>query len=75
MADFFDELLEAGDRAMGAAERVISPKSPPVMAAPFQIIEAIDQDGGASIWIVTNGTDNAQCSSRDFAERVQRALR
>ncbi len=54
----------AGTRMMVQATRV----------PPFQIIEAIDPNG-YEVWIVTNGVQQAECNSREFAERIYNAVR
>lgn len=45
-----------------------------VTAREFRVVDAIDAQTGSPSWVVTNGRDRAECSSRDFAERVRTAL-
>ena len=40
----------------------------------FSVEEVIDADTGRPVFIVTNGRDRAECSSRAFALRVKDAL-
>jgi hypothetical protein len=43
--------------------------------AEFSIVEAIDADSGAPVFVVKNARgDRAVCSSRDFARRVRDRL-
>lgn len=40
----------------------------------FKIIEATDAETGMPVFIVTNGAVKAECSSREMAEKVRRAV-
>lgn len=40
----------------------------------FSVEEVIDADTGRPVFVVTNGRDRAECSSREFADRVRGAL-
>lgn len=77
---FFDGILDFADGAMSAAEKVVGAARPDASNVQgrnprqqFRIVEVIEEDG-SPIFIVTDGANNADCSSREFAERVQRAL-
>lgn len=41
---------------------------------PFRVVESIDAGDGRTVWVVTDGADRAECSSPEFARRVQVAL-
>lgn len=40
----------------------------------FRVHEALDAQTGATVYVVTDGQDRAECSSRAFAERVRGLL-
>ncbi len=43
-------------------------------ARRFRIIEAIAPDSGATIYVVTNGKERAECATRVLAEKILRGL-
>ncbi len=47
----------------------------PTIAARFRIEEVTDAITGVDSWIVTDGTNKAECSTRAMAEQVLGALR
>lgn len=57
-------------RAKGGAKL---PKSA-ASAAHFRIVEAIAAETGTPIFIVTNGAQRAECTTRELAEQVLRML-
>ena len=67
---------------IGVTQRDPSPVStPPIIEsrAPkqlggFRIIEAIDANTGVETFIVTNGSAKAECSSRELAENILKAM-
>lgn len=50
--------------------------SPSTAIAPrrFRIVEAIAAESGVAIFVVTNGTVRAECSTREMAEKILRAM-
>lgn len=45
-----------------------------IAARQFRIVEAIAAETGTTIFVVTNGTVRAECSTRDLAEKILRGL-
>lgn len=41
---------------------------------PFRIIEAVDSESGFTIFVVTNGSQRAECSTRELAEKILRMM-
>lgn len=41
---------------------------------PYRIIEATDAQTGEAIFVVTDGVSRSECSSREMANKVKRAL-
>lgn len=82
--------LDTFDRMMDLAEGVVDGLTKPVEARPAKnvrpkkgtelvadvsIVEAIDGETGAVIFIVRQGSDRAECSSSGFADRIAKLLR
>lgn len=40
----------------------------------FRIIEAVDAQSGDTIFVVTDGTTRAECSTHEMAEKILRAM-
>ena len=40
----------------------------------WKIIEALDAQSGAAIFVVTNGRERAECSTRELADKLVRML-
>lgn len=40
----------------------------------FRIIEAVDAQSGETIFVVTDGNARAECSTRELAEKILRAV-
>ena len=40
----------------------------------FRIVEAIAAESGSTIFVVTNGTVRAECTTRELAEKILRGL-
>lgn len=82
--------MEAFDRFMDMADSTLdmlagkkpatrapsaAPSSSTALAVDVSpIMEAIDAETGASVFIVKQGNDRAECNSRKFAELVRRLL-
>jgi len=56
-----------------AAPSIESPRAPKQLGG-FRIIEATDAETGADTFIVTNGSAKAECSSRELAEKILKAM-
>ncbi len=58
-----------------AAERVTAEPSM-AMAKParVRVIESMDGESGESVWIVTDGSQRAECNSAPLAAKIKRAM-
>ena len=76
--DGLDSMVDtiAGKKPAGPAPRAPQAPSPSTALAANvnPIIEAIDPETGATIFIVRHGNETAECRSRAFAERIRRLL-
>jgi hypothetical protein len=63
----------------GHVKVVEEPKAPASAATAitsrrFRIIEAVDAQSGDTIFVVTDGKARAECSTRELAEKILRAV-
>ena len=58
-----------------AAGPATAPSTAVAVRPQFRIVEAIDQQTGATIYVVTDGRNaRTECSTREFAAKILRAL-
>lgn len=59
-----------------AALKAEAPASSSTALAPrrFRIVEAIAAESGTTIFVVTNGSVRAECTTRELAEKILRGL-
>ncbi len=78
--DFAEDMVDAvaGKKRPRAAAPSSSSSinaSRTALTADVRIIEAIDSETNELVFVVQHGNERAECSSREFAEHIQRALR
>jgi hypothetical protein len=87
--DLFDKVADGADRVLNHGKRTAQSsarRSKAIDTAPsvkvgkktaakrFRIIEAIAAETGSTIFVVTNGTVRAECTTRELAEKILRGL-
>jgi hypothetical protein len=67
------KIRHASKKVIGTEEVKASPlpsTATAIVTRQFRIIEAVDSESGITIFVVTNGGQRAECSTRELAEKI-----